>query len=66
MLTYFTNDETATEETVTLKLNGNSAECYSLFLLDEAHDAENMGAIAATDGEITVSMTPNSVILLEN
>lgn len=65
MLTYFTNDAEATEESVTLKLDGNSAECYSLFLLDEAHDADNMGYVVANDGEITLTMTPNSVVLLE-
>ena len=65
MLTYFTNDTEAVEKEVTLKLD-EKANSYSLLLLDDAHDAENMGTVTATNGEITLKMTPNSVVLLEN
>ena len=39
MLSYFTNDKSAAEEVVTLKLTGGSADYYALYLLDEAEYA---------------------------
>ena len=65
MVTYFTNDANADKKEVTLKFDRGNADEYSMLLLDDAHDADNMGSIQTRDGEITVTMSPNSVILLE-
>ena len=58
MLTYFTNNEEAKPETVTLDLNEN----YDVFLLDEDHDCDNIGALS--ENEITLA--PNSVVLIKS
>ena len=65
MLTYFTNDNEATEESVTVRLSGNTDEGYDVILLDETHDAQSVGTVRSSGGEITLKMTPNSVVLLE-
>ena len=65
MLTYFTNDENAKKQEVTLKLDRDGSDEYSILLLDDTHDAENMGSVQANKGVLTIAMSPNSVILLE-
>ena len=32
----------------------------------EAHDAENVGQAAVENGELTLTMAPNTVVFLEN
>ena len=65
MLTYFTNSEELGEKEVTVKLDGCRSDEYALYLLDDAHDADHIGSVKANDGVITLTMSPNSVVLLE-
>ena len=65
MLTYFTNSEELGEKEVTVKLDGRRSDEYALYLLDDAHDADHIGSVKANDGVITLTMSPNSVVLLE-
>jgi hypothetical protein len=65
MLTYFTNSEELGEKEVTVKLDGRRSDEYALYLLDDAHDADHIGSVKANDGAITLTMSPNSVVLLE-
>jgi len=65
MLSYFTNDEAATEESITVKFSDDSADSYALILLDEAHNAEQVSTVMVENGEATLTMMPNTVVLLE-
>ena len=65
MLTYFTNSEELGEKEVTVKLDDRRSDEYALYLLDDAHDADHIGSVKANDGAITLTMSPNSVVLLE-
>lgn len=66
MLTYFTNDVAAKSETVTVNLQQNVPKSYSVLLLDESHDAEDVATEKAENGVITLTMAPNTAVLLQS
>ena len=65
MLTYFTNDEGATERQIALSIFGGE-NSYKLILLDDAHDAEETDILHPEDGKIFFTMQPNTVVYLKN
>ena len=65
LLSYFTNDETATTETVTVKFEGGNADSYAFIVLDKEYNAEKICTIAVENGEVTFRMKPNTVVMLE-
>ena len=65
MLTYFTNDEGATERQIALSIFGGENR-YKLILLDDAHDAEETDILHSEDGKIFFTMQPNTVVYLKN
>ena len=66
MLTYFTNDTEAKSKTVVLNLRQNEERSYALLLLDDTHDAEQTDILTAQNGTVTLTMTPNSGVLLQS
>ncbi|MBE6911130.1 MAG: hypothetical protein E7473_01270 [Ruminococcaceae bacterium] len=66
MITYFTNDTDATAKSLELDLKAIPHKEMNIFLLDEDHDAENMGTVIPENESLRIEIKPNSVILLEN
>ena len=64
MLTYFTNDASATEEEIELTVQGAADGERQVLLLDDTHDAEAVKPLKVQNGMGKLSMTPNSVVLL--
>ena len=65
LFSYFTNDETATTESVTVKFEGGSADSYAFIVLDNEYNAERICTVAVENGEVTFKMKPNTVVMLE-
>ena len=65
LLSYFTNDETAKKESITVKFGEDCADSYALIVLDKEYNAERVCTIAVENGEATFTMAPNTVVFLE-
>ena len=66
MLTYFTNEEEAKNKTVSVNLQQNTKKEYATLLLDATHDAERVATAKMEDDTITLTMAPNTVVLLQS
>lgn len=66
MITYFTNDAEAKSKKIELLLDNCPAKAYNLFLLDDEHDADNIGTLETTTNRVCFNVEPNTVVLLES
>ncbi len=64
MLTYFTDEETAFPKTFQVEITGAGDRELSLYLLDETHDMEKVGLIYPNHGVFTLTMEPNTVVVI--
>ncbi|MBO5021617.1 MAG: hypothetical protein J6D52_13215 [Clostridia bacterium] len=65
LISYFTNDETATTETVTVKFEGGNADSYAFVVIDKEYNATRLCTVAVQNGEATFTMKPNTVVMLQ-
>ncbi len=64
MLTYYTNEETAFPKTFEVEITGTEDRELSLYLLDKTHDMEKIGLIYPHHGTFTLTMAPNTVVVI--
>ena len=65
MITYYTDRDGALPKTFTVELRGALKEEHTLFLLDGTHDLTPAALIAADEGRFTLTMEPNTVVVIE-
>lgn len=66
MITYYTDDDSALPITFTVEIAGGGiGELVSEYLLDGENDLTKVGLIAADNGRFTLTMKPNTVIVLK-
>ncbi len=63
-LCYYTDDDNALSKTFTVEVAGSSSDEYRLSLLDEEHNFDDVALIYADDGKFTLTMQPNTAIIL--
>lgn len=66
MVTYFTNDTEAKTKNIEVNLNNCPAKAYNILLLDNEHDADNVGKLEITNGKVCFNIEPNTVVMLES
>lgn len=62
LLTYYTDDDNAEEKTVHVALN-DGADKYELYLLDQDHDCDLIGAV---ESEFSITLKNTSVLLVKS
>ncbi len=63
MITYYTDDDNAKNRTFTVEVDID--RMYTVYLLDEKHDLEDVAEIFPCDGRFQLTMEPNTVIVLK-
>ena len=63
MISYFTDDAAPSAKTFSAEIEGLGDNLH-VYLLDDAHDMEEVGTICTDGGKFTLTMQPNTVIVI--
>ncbi len=64
IITYYTNSENQPAKTLKMKIENDSAETKSFYILDGDKDMEKVGDIALRNGWLTFEIEPNTVVVI--
>ena len=65
LLTYYSDNDCALPKTFEIEINGSDSKSYSFSLLDNENDLKEVEILYANDGRITVTMKPNTVVVIK-